>query len=188
MHLKAALAILSLAALNAAENTVERDDVPRACLQACQFTIDLSARCDQETDSDSRYRTCVCGATDSQTRLTECATCVKDNGMRDPDDNDVADLMDDCDWDFNTASASYSTGTGTATATTAALTSPTVITTVITSSSGSTTFTATQTTTQAAAGLGSATPSSSTGGAPLVTPGVGVLLAGGVAMGVPAFL
>lgn len=106
MHLGAVLITLFSATFSVAENTVETNDVPNTCLAACQFTIDLSARCDQETDGDSGYRTCVCGAADSQIRLTECATCVKDNGMRDPDDNDVADLMDDCGWDFNSASAS----------------------------------------------------------------------------------
>ncbi|KAI5865243.1 hypothetical protein GGS23DRAFT_417544 [Durotheca rogersii] len=95
--------------------------------------------------------------------------------------------MDDCGWDFNAASASYSTGTGTATATSATPASQTVITTIITSSSGSTAFTSTQTTTQTAVGVGASTLSDSTAGAPLATAEIGVLVAAGLVMGVPAF-
>ncbi|KAI1746552.1 hypothetical protein F4782DRAFT_54576 [Xylaria castorea] len=105
------LVLLSVAAIGAAENNVEADDVPSVCLPACQFTIDLSARCDRETNNDDAYTPCVCGAVDSQQRLTECASCVKDNGRSDPDDNDVADLMDDCGWDFNDANVPYPTTT-----------------------------------------------------------------------------
>ncbi|KAI1396834.1 hypothetical protein F4819DRAFT_473961 [Hypoxylon fuscum] len=183
MHLGAVLITLFSATFSVAENTVETNDVPNTCLAACQFTIDLSARCDQETDGDSGYRTCVCGAADSQIRLTECATCVKDNGMRDPDDNDVADLMDDCGWDFNSASASYTSGASTISATSVTSTSPTVTTAVITSSSGSVVVTTAQTITQTA----SSTSSVSTGAAPLATAGVGSLVMGGLIMGIPAF-
>ncbi|KAI1377034.1 hypothetical protein F4677DRAFT_444842 [Hypoxylon crocopeplum] len=186
MYLKSALAILFLAAYATAENTVEAHDVPSVCLTACQFTIDLSARCDQETGDDTGYRSCVCTAADSQTRLTECATCVKDNGMSDPDDNDVADLMDDCGWDFNSASASYSSGTGTVTAT--STTTPTITTNIITSSSGSVVFTSTQTSTQSALGVESSASSSSSGAAPLATAAVGVYVVGGLAIGIPVWL
>lgn len=103
MQLEKILLLLSAAALGAAENDVQATDVPSVCLPACQFTIDLSARCDRQTRSDDEYTPCVCGAQDSKQRLTECASCVRDNGRRDPDDNDVADLMDDCGWDFNDA-------------------------------------------------------------------------------------
>ncbi|GAP92982.1 putative gpi anchored protein [Rosellinia necatrix] len=109
MQLQQVLAILAAATLGAAENNVGTSDVPSACLPACQFTIDLSARCDRETSDDDGYTPCVCGAADSQQRLTECASCVKDNGRSDPDDNDVADLMDDCGWDFNDADVPYPT-------------------------------------------------------------------------------
>ncbi|KAJ3577836.1 hypothetical protein NPX13_g2735 [Xylaria arbuscula] len=103
MQLEKILVLLSIAAYGAAENDVEASDVPSECLPACQFTIDLSARCDRETDDDDTYTPCVCNAQDSMQRLTECASCVKDHGRSDPDDNDVADLMDDCGWDFNDA-------------------------------------------------------------------------------------
>ncbi|TGJ87662.1 hypothetical protein E0Z10_g1090 [Xylaria hypoxylon] len=116
MQLEKILVLLSVAALGAAENDVEADDVPSACLPACQFTIDLSARCDRQTNSDDQYTPCVCEAQDSQTRLTECASCVKDNGRSDPDDNDVADLMDDCGWDFNDADVPYPTSWSSTTA------------------------------------------------------------------------
>ncbi|KAI0465602.1 hypothetical protein F4859DRAFT_519905 [Xylaria cf. heliscus] len=116
MQLGKILVLLGVAAIGAAENDVEADDVPSVCLPACQFTIDLSAQCDRETGNDDRYTRCVCGATNSQTRLTECASCVKDNGRSDPDDNDVADLMDDCGWDFNNANVPYPTTWSTTTA------------------------------------------------------------------------
>lgn len=103
MQLEKILVLLSIAAYGVAENDVEASDVPSECLPACQFTIDLSARCDRETDDDDTYTPCVCNAQDSMRRLTECASCVKDHGRSDPDDNDVADLMDDCGWDFNDA-------------------------------------------------------------------------------------
>ncbi|KAI0906584.1 hypothetical protein F4823DRAFT_565607 [Ustulina deusta] len=116
MQLGKILVLLSVAALGAAENDVEADDVPSVCLPACQFTIDLSARCDRQTDDDDEYTPCVCEAQDSMIRLTECASCVKDNGRSDPDDNDVADLMDDCGWDFNDADVPYPTSWSTTTA------------------------------------------------------------------------
>ncbi|KAI1171727.1 hypothetical protein F4777DRAFT_35915 [Nemania sp. FL0916] len=117
MQLEAVLALFSLAALGAAENDVGAHDVPSACLPACQFTIDLSAHCEETTSDDDGYTPCVCGAQDSKQRLTECASCVKDHGKSDPDDNDVADLMDDCGWDFNNADAPYPTSFGTTTIT-----------------------------------------------------------------------
>ncbi|KAI0551164.1 hypothetical protein F4679DRAFT_183115 [Xylaria curta] len=111
MQLGKILVLLSIAAIGATENNVEADDVPRVCLPACQFTIDLSARCDGETHDDDGYTGCVCSSAGSQQRLTECASCVKDNGRSDPDDNDVADLMGDCGWDFNDADIPYPTTT-----------------------------------------------------------------------------
>ncbi|KAI0194237.1 hypothetical protein F4808DRAFT_338276 [Astrocystis sublimbata] len=106
MQLEKVLFLLTLAATSAAENDVEADDVPRACLPACQFTVDLTQRCDRETDEDDRYRSCVCDAANAQQRTTECASCVKDND-RDPNDSDVADLMEDCGWDFRGADVPY---------------------------------------------------------------------------------
>ncbi|KAI1110604.1 hypothetical protein F5Y14DRAFT_428618 [Nemania sp. NC0429] len=115
MQLEKILLLLGAAALSAAENDVQATDVPRVCLPACQFTIDLSARCDRQTSGDDQYRPCVCEAQDSKQRLTECASCVRDNGRSDPDDNDVADLMDDCGWDFNAANGPYPTSSSTIT-------------------------------------------------------------------------
>ncbi|KAI1746093.1 hypothetical protein F4680DRAFT_400349 [Xylaria scruposa] len=129
MQLGKILVLLGIAAIGAAENNVEADDVPRVCLPACQFTIDLSAQCDRETRDDDGYTRCVCGAANSQQRLTECASCVKDNGRSDPDDNDVADLMDDCGWDFNDADVPYPTTTAT-TVTNPSSASPTGVATV----------------------------------------------------------
>ncbi|KAH9884257.1 hypothetical protein F4778DRAFT_763570 [Xylariomycetidae sp. FL2044] len=179
------LAILfSLSALGLSENTVERDDVPGACLGSCQFVIDLSSRCDQQTDGDDSYRRCVCGEPDSRARLTDCAVCVKDNGMRDPDDNDVADLMDDCGWDFNDA-VPTSTLTSSAMTTPVAVT-PSVSTTIIVSTSGSVTVTTTRVTTGTA--VPDATTSSvPTGAAAKATVGIGYAVAG-LAMAIPAFV
>jgi hypothetical protein len=115
MQLKTLLVLFSIATFGAAEDTVESNDVPSACLAACQFTIQLTARCDNQNDddddddddddSDDLYRSCVCGAADSQVHVTECASCVRDNGRWDDDDNDVADLMDDCGWSFANANS-----------------------------------------------------------------------------------
>ncbi|KAF2973243.1 hypothetical protein GQX73_g245 [Xylaria multiplex] len=148
MQLEKILILLSVAALGAAENDVEADDVPSACLPACQFTIDLSARCDRQTNSDDQYTPCVCEAQDSRQRLTECASCVKDHGRSDPDDNDVADLMDDCGWDFNDADVPYPTSWSTTTAAipsstsapASASTNPTGSTTTVVSQSSSQTL------------------------------------------------
>ncbi|KAI0096030.1 hypothetical protein GGR51DRAFT_52538 [Nemania sp. FL0031] len=142
MQLQQVIVLISVATLGAAENDVTASDVPSVCLPACQFTIDLSARCDRETDDDDEYTPCVCGATDSRQRLTECASCVKDNGRSDPDDNDVADLMDDCGWDFNDADGPYPTSFGTTTVISPSSTNPMGTVTVTetpgaTSSSGS---------------------------------------------------
>ncbi|KAK5632785.1 hypothetical protein RRF57_008499 [Xylaria bambusicola] len=109
MQLEKALFLLSITAYGAAENDVDESDVPSECLPACRFTIDLSARCDGETDDDDTYTPCVCDAPDSRRRLTECASCIKDYGNSDSDDNDVADLMDDCGWDFDDADGPYPT-------------------------------------------------------------------------------
>ncbi|KAI5919984.1 hypothetical protein F4810DRAFT_714013 [Camillea tinctor] len=77
----------------AAENTVSASDVPQRCLATCQYTIDLSSRCDRSTDGDDAYRACVC-TLESRGRIAECAACAW--GV--DDDNDVLDLLDDCRW------------------------------------------------------------------------------------------
>lgn len=87
MQINIVIGLSILSGLAAAENTVEQTDVPGACLGTCQSTIDLSARCDQETDGDDAYRRCVCLEQDAQLQLNQCAVCVQQNGMRDPDDN-----------------------------------------------------------------------------------------------------
>lgn len=80
--------LLALAPLaSVAENTVDYDDVPGNCVSVCASTVDLSQRCDQQTNGDNDYRRCYCGNTDAQKKMNECASCVKandkdnDNGM-----------------------------------------------------------------------------------------------------------
>ncbi|KAI1822768.1 hypothetical protein F4861DRAFT_375232 [Xylaria intraflava] len=119
MQLGKIIALLSIAAMGAAEDDLEAGDVPRACRPACQPSIDLSASCEKSTHGDDDYRTCFCEAADSQAHLTECASCVKDQRKSDHDgddddndndndsDSDVADLMKDCGWSFNNASGPY---------------------------------------------------------------------------------
>ncbi|KAH9996755.1 hypothetical protein F4779DRAFT_606862 [Xylariaceae sp. FL0662B] len=179
MQIQTAIALFSLSAL--ATSDVDANDVPSVCVPACQVTIDLTARCDQQTDDDNAYRSCVCDTQDFQARITECATCVKDNGTGDAYDNDVAELMSDCGWNFNDANASYTSGTA-GVATSTGQTTPTVI----TSSSGGSVFTTTQTSTGAAGA--ESTNSVSTGGAPAVTGGVRALFAGGLAFGLRALV
>lgn len=87
MQLSTILGLSILSALGAAENNVEADDVPAACLGICQSIIDLTARCDGSADGDDAYRRCVCLEKDAQVQLNQCAVCVQQNGMQDPDDN-----------------------------------------------------------------------------------------------------
>ncbi|KAI0427223.1 hypothetical protein F5Y09DRAFT_316766 [Xylaria sp. FL1042] len=177
------LVLFSVAALGAAENDVEATDVPSACLPACQFTIDLSARCDQETDDDDEYTPCVCEAQDSMARLTECASCVKDHGMRDPDDNDVADLMDDCGWDFNDADGPYPTSGSTTITSPSSTNSAGGVVTVTETSSGTSPLTTTITNPPVA----STAPPDSMAGALNAKVAAGPLLAGLIA-GLPLVL
>ncbi|RYP07530.1 hypothetical protein DL765_009128 [Monosporascus sp. GIB2] len=186
MHISTILSLAILSALSAAENNVDRDDVPSACLASCQSTIDLSQRCDRQTDGqtddDNNYRGCVCGAQDAQRQMDQCAACVKVNGMSNPDENDVADLMNDCGWDFNTASGSATAVTSTTSPTTAASTPTTV---VSTSTGESTTATVTQTPTRASdpSATESSTTTNSDNAAPAATAGLaGLLVAAGAAV------
>jgi len=125
------LAILfSVAAIRAAaETTIDNDDVPLACANICRDTINLSNRCEIQADNDNSntdddiiYNNCFCQETNAKARIEECATCVKANGMSNANnDNEVAELMRDCGWDFaaaNTTPANAGptpTGTGTTT-------------------------------------------------------------------------
>ncbi|RYP81563.1 hypothetical protein DL770_005865 [Monosporascus sp. CRB-9-2] len=175
MQITTVLSLAILSALGAAENNVDRDDVPSACVATCQSTIDLSSRCDRETDDDNTYRRCVCDAQDAQLQMNQCAACVRENGMSDSDDNDVADLMNDCGWDFNTASGSATAVTST--------TSPTTV--VSTSTGESTTVTVTQTPTAASdsSSAESSTDTNSDNAAPAATAGLaGLLVAAGAAV------
>lgn len=90
MQISIILGLSVLSALGAAENTVERDDVPSTCVGTCQSIIDLSARCERDNDGDDNYRRCVCTEQNAQLQLNQCAVCVQQNGMRDPDDNGKA--------------------------------------------------------------------------------------------------
>ncbi|RYP51796.1 hypothetical protein DL768_002943 [Monosporascus sp. mg162] len=182
MQITTVLSLAILSALGAAENNVDRDDVPSACVAACQSTIDLSSRCDRETDDDDTYRRCVCSAQDAQLQMDQCAACVRQNGRSDPDDNDVADIMNDCGWDFNTASGSATAVTSAASPTTVVSTPTTV---VSTSTGESTTVIVTQTPTAASdsSSTESSTDANSDNAAPAATAGLaGLLVAAGAAV------
>ncbi|KAI0505176.1 hypothetical protein F5B22DRAFT_536330 [Xylaria bambusicola] len=138
MQLEKTLVFLSLATYGAAENDVDASDVPSECLPACQFTIDLSARCDRETDDDDTYTPCVCNAPDSRRRLTECASCIRDYDSDSDSDNDVADLMDDCGWNFDDADGPYPTGSTTTVTSPSSTSSDTATVTVTQTPSGTT--------------------------------------------------
>lgn len=87
--------LFSVAALRAAaETTVDADDVPLACRNICQPTIDLSARCEIAADNDNSnidddvvYNSCFCREPSAAARINECATCVKANGMTNANDD-----------------------------------------------------------------------------------------------------
>ncbi|RYP60251.1 hypothetical protein DL771_010588 [Monosporascus sp. 5C6A] len=179
MQITTVFSLAILSALGVAENSVDRDDVPSTCVATCQSAIDLSSRCDRETDGDDNYRRCVCSAQDAQLQMNQCAACVRENGMSDPDDNDVADLMNDCGWDFNTASGSATAVTSTTSPTTVVSTPTTV---VSTSTGESTTVTVTQTPTAASdpSSAESSNDTNSDNAAPVATAGVaGLLVAAG---------
>ncbi|KAH7024656.1 uncharacterized protein B0I36DRAFT_352867 [Microdochium trichocladiopsis] len=95
MHFNNLAILFSLAAAGAAETTVDADDVPLACRNICRDTIDLSRRCEIQADTDTSttdddiiYNNCFCQAPDAEARISECATCVKANGMSDANDDD----------------------------------------------------------------------------------------------------
>ncbi|KAI1866035.1 uncharacterized protein JN550_008013 [Neoarthrinium moseri] len=162
MQIQNLLTVLSLCAVAFAENKVEPDDVPQACrtTDSCRQVIDVSRSCDQTTDNDNTYRSCVCGTTNIQTLLNDCATYV-------------TDLMRDCGWAYNT------------TATTTSLSGtvrPTVLPSPTTITSGGTTITTTPTPTLGTVASTTSTPA----GAPAVTAGLGMLA--GVALAIPALI
>ncbi|KAK6829446.1 hypothetical protein PG987_010030 [Apiospora arundinis] len=103
--------LLAVAPVVLAENTVDYDDIPGKCVSTCAATVDLSQRCDQQTNGDSDYRRCYCTNADAQKKMNECASCVKANDK--DDDNDVSDLMKDCGWDYAAVSASGAQATAT---------------------------------------------------------------------------
>lgn len=88
--------LFSVAALRAAaETTVDANDVPLACRNICQPTIDLSARCEIVADNDNSnidddvvYNSCFCREPSAPARINECATCLKANGMNNANDDD----------------------------------------------------------------------------------------------------
>ncbi|KAK8016770.1 Crotonase core [Apiospora rasikravindrae] len=163
MQYNTLLSTLALTTFAFAEHTVDFDDIPGVCVAPCQLTVDLSQRCDQQTNNDSDYRRCYCLAADAQQPMNKCASCIKSNTRQGDDDNDAAELMKDCGWDY--AAVTTSGGTATATATV-----------IIVSSSGGPALTTT-------ADAASATTTASPAGAPRATAvGVGGLVAAGLAI------
>ncbi|KAI0596611.1 hypothetical protein F4775DRAFT_287801 [Biscogniauxia sp. FL1348] len=158
MKFTAAAVLFSLAAVSVSQE-IELDDVPRACSQSCQDIVNLATTCDQQNrDNDAGERNCICNGTNAQTLATNCAACAKANGQND-NDSDIADLMEDCGWNY--ASVSASTATATATSATG------------TGATASATTTGTSTATTAAV-----TTTVSQDAAPLATAAVGGVLAG----------
>ncbi|KAK8104618.1 uncharacterized protein PG998_011651 [Apiospora kogelbergensis] len=151
--------LLALAPLaSVAENTVDYDDVPGNCVSVCASTVDLSQRCDQQTNGDNDYRRCYCGNTDAQKKMNECASCVKANDK--DNDNDVSDLMKDCGWSYAAISASGS---------------PATTSVVVVSSAGGSAVTTSTT-------LPSGTTASPAGAPRATAVGVGSLVAAGLAV------
>ncbi|KAI5918257.1 peptidase S8/S53 domain-containing protein [Camillea tinctor] len=174
MKFTTAAVLFSLAAFSAAQE-VELDDVPRACSQTCQDIVNLATTCDrQNNDNDAGERNCICNGTNAQTQATNCAACAKANGLTD-NDNDLADLMNDCGWNYAAVSAS----TASATATSATGTGATA--------SATTTGTGSGSSTTGAATDAAATSATSEGAAPAATAAVGGVLAG-LMMALPAML
>lgn len=184
--------LFSLAALGAAETTVDADDVPMACRNICQATIDLSRRCELQADNDNSnedddivYNNCFCKEPSAQARISECATCVKANGMANAnDDNEVAELMRDCGWDFaaaNTTGGPVPTPTGSSTGSTGTTATPSVSTGLTLVPTTITTGGVTATVSTPSVVSTTIQPTSVPAGGAMVTPAVQGLLVAGIA-------
>ncbi|TDZ26825.1 hypothetical protein Cob_v001301 [Colletotrichum orbiculare MAFF 240422] len=176
MKFSLSLCLFALASLGVTED-IDEHDVPQACLSDCRSLLDLSAKCENQTDGDSAFNRCVCNDGGATSSFDKCAVCAKQNGFTSTDDNDVASLMQDCGLNFDAASATPNT-------------TASVVTSTVTSVSGSDTLVQTMTATQTdgtSETSGSASGSASTAAAAHATAAAGVVLAG-FALGLPVFV
>ncbi|GAP92355.1 hypothetical protein SAMD00023353_8000210 [Rosellinia necatrix] len=180
MQTKIFATIFFFAALGAAQDVDLDDDIPQACLRVCQDISTLSNDCDNQTNSDSAERDCVCNANNAQQQANSCAACVKANIPTNDDDDDYDDdlreLFRACGWNYDDVSATTTSGTASSTnggSTTTTETIPASTTTQTTN--GITTTQTIPATTVTSAGPASTTSTDAAAG---VTAGVGIIAAG----------
>lgn len=161
----ASLALLLKVA--AAENVVDTGDVPSACRtdSNCQQLFTIGTTCDDQTQNERDYNSCVCNTSNAQSILNTCAICVYNNEDRDDDDrvdNDVTELMRTCGWTLDLAGATTIAG-GSSTTTGATTTATPTVATITTSGS---TIVTTQTPTTTAGGAAASTTTPNAGSIP----------------------
>lgn len=85
--LTTSLAAVSLLALGAVAQDIDRNDYPSQCASVCDPVSDSTAQCDQSTgDNDQDYINCVCGITNAATIIPSCEACYA-NFSKDGHDN-----------------------------------------------------------------------------------------------------
>ena len=94
--------VLALAAIKAQE--IDRDDYPPACQNECFSLVNTTESCDDSTDGDTNYLSCVCGSTDASSRLVACGTCIRSNGG--DSDNEAIELALKCGFAIPASSSS----------------------------------------------------------------------------------
>lgn len=87
MQTKFFAAVFLFAAFGAAQD-IDLNDVTRACQEACQDISRVTNDCDNQSNSDSAERNCVCNSDNVQQQANSCAACVKANPLEDDDDDD----------------------------------------------------------------------------------------------------
>lgn len=187
MQTKFFAAVVLFAAFGAAQD-VDLDDFPRVCREACRDIARVSNDCDNQTNSDSAERDCVCNSDNVQQQANSCAACVKANPLQDDDDDDdLRAIFRACNWNYDdvastSSSASVTSSTDSATTTESTTTTDTVPASTTTRTSDGTTSTETiPATTVTSTGPASTTDtetSSSDGAGAAITAGVGIIAAG----------
>lgn len=82
------LGSLVLAGSSALAAKLERDNVPKRCLDVCGPALDISRRCDDQNDNDAAEMRCICNANGAQTQIPICAACINENGQHNSSDGD----------------------------------------------------------------------------------------------------
>ena len=90
MHVKSFVLAAAFTGLVASQS-IDTNDYPSACQQACQPIADQSSTCDQENSEDAQELNCICTGPGIESALQECAQCVAQNGGNPDNDDDNDD-------------------------------------------------------------------------------------------------